>query len=104
MMAKVKKLVGAGVLGAGMLGMAVPAKAVTYYTNDTRSQSTVGTNQSGNLGPVSTVFCALTGWSTGNSTSEHAACSLNNVNGEWRLSAIVHHSGASVYCAATCYQ
>jgi len=106
---RLRNVVGAAALGAGMLGVVGPAEADTLVAGVGVSQFGWGTNDSGNLGSVSNTQCALTRvrdtGQTGHIT-ETKQCYLRQVNGQWVLRAQVEtqSSLAFVHCEAHCYQ
>lgn len=101
----IRKLTKAGLLGLGLLGLAMPALADTPVSSFfiTRNLA-VGTTQSPNLGPVAGVQCALTQVRSASSTAQATECRLVNVGGQWRLNATILAGGASVTCGVHCYQ
>lgn len=101
----IRKLTKAGLLGLGLLGLAMPAFADTPVSSYFLTRNiAAGTTQSVNLGPVATVQCALTQVRSASSTAQASECRLVSVGGQWRLNATILAAGASVTCGVHCYQ
>jgi len=101
----IRKFATAGFLSLGLVGLASPAIADTLLFSASMNRGgVVGTSQSGNIGAVGTVQCALTKVRALTSTTQAAECRLVNVGGQWRLNATVVNAGAAVECEAHCYQ
>lgn len=101
-----KNLSRAGVLGAGILALAIPAHADTFLGSVGVLQSGLGENTSLNLGSVSTVHCSLTRVREDNVASDAVECRLVQSSGQWKLRAKVDTLGSSalIHCEAACYQ